>query len=321
VRARVLVYYLPYDNDLDRHADGVLDALERGLPAGDEVAVVALLDRAGDGGLERHTITRAGREVERLGGDRSSDPRMLVELLEHARRALPARRYAVVLAGHGGAEGRWAYDATDPVERWMSLADAAAAVRAFRARPEVVVDLLFMQQCGRAAMPTLSAFAGTADVVMASQTVVGAPNRYYGGMLAHLAVEPDADGETLARLIMNHETPDMYADYVAFRGDALDELPARVNAVLAPLFERPDLVPAGAGGTAAPIITYRYADEVHVDLVQWLDALSRANHADPAPVEELHRWLVEEAVVDRRVSPRHEQLGRHLCGVNIPLHA
>ena len=32
-------------------------------------------------------------------------------------------------------------------------------------------------------------------------------------------------------------------------------------------------------------------------------------------------WLIEEAVVDRRVSPAHEQLGRDLSGVNIPLSA
>lgn len=302
-RAWTLVYHMPYDNDLERAADPILAELERALPPSG-VAVVALVDRRGPGGLERHVIAPEGHAVERLPGDGGADVAELAALLRWVEAHQPAARYGVFLLGHGGPVGRGSYDALPSDAngpRWMETAEAAGAIAELR-RSDGEVELLFLQQCGRGEISTYVSAAPAARVVMASQASIGAPNHYYSGMLGMLGARPEAvDGEALARAVMGHESPRMFVAYTALRASRLPELVGRVNDARAALDALPGAVVAGP----LPPPTYEWEHESTVDLVDHLRRLHVDNGLDVAPVDALERFVAEELRVARRVSPRH----------------
>jgi len=114
--AWTIVYHMPYDNDLSRAAEPILDALELSLES-DRVAVVAQVDGAGPGGMRRYLMTANGRRTEDVTADGSAEPGALEGLLEWAAERAPAERWAVVLPGHGHVVLVSAADALDePVD-------------------------------------------------------------------------------------------------------------------------------------------------------------------------------------------------------------
>jgi hypothetical protein len=300
-REWTLVYYLPYDNDLSIHADPILAELERG--ASDRVAILALVDRPGEGGMERVTMTRGERTTERLETDTSGDPRAVGRLLDRAVNELPAEHYALFVLDHGGKLDEIGLDEHGQ-RRWLSARGAQRELAAWRGRNERRLDALMLQQCGRGSIETYYLLHDEADVVIASQGILGAPNDYYREMLGAIARGQAPDGAALARAVIDAEPPAMFVEYTAVRGPLLDELPPHLDAAIAPLLR----VPPNAEGrdAAASALTLRWAEEQYADLLLFLRALYRAHSLDEAPLDALARFL-ERATVLRRTSPASPQ--------------
>jgi hypothetical protein len=284
-----LIYHLPYDNDLSGAADPILAALARGMQS-DRIAVVAQVDRADDRGIVRHILTR--RAIERVSSpeEDAASARSLADLLSWTDEQLPARRYGIFLLGHAGPPGLSGYDTHSSEEaRWLSMVDAADVIRNFRRTHNV--ELLFLQQCGRATVETLYEANGTARIVMASQGRMGAPNTYYEDVLEFLGNEPMTDGLSLSRTITRNEGESMYVDHVAYRGDKLVDLRQELAALL-------PAQPPVVDPQTRPEPTYEWNGHRYVDLLEWLEI-------DSTRGDELHRfrrWLDSSLMVSRSVS-------------------
>src|SRR6185295_7527933 len=129
----------------------------------------------------------------------------------------------------------------------------AATVTEWRKTLPGGLELLFLQQCGKGAIENFYEMRGSARFVLASETRIGAPNAYYADTLRALCERPSVDGAALAASIVEHESEEMFTQYAAADSAALDEIPARLDALAAPLvglprIERPRVLTSGDGG-------------------------------------------------------------------------
>ncbi|MCW8141659.1 MAG: hypothetical protein KIT58_22370, partial [Planctomycetota bacterium] len=308
----VIAYYMPYDGPLSAQGPVIVDALAQGL-SDPRLAVAVQADLAGPGGAQRYLL-RAGRApedvVERLEDlEESASLTTFRGFLAWVEEALPAPRVAVVLLGFGGRLDQTCHDAFPEPARWLDVLDVGGAVADLRARLRArggEVELLFLQQAARGQLENLQALGPAARVVMASQATLGAPNRYYQRALERLAAAQKADGRDLARFIAEGDAPDMFAAYAALDGAALEALPDRLEAALAPLLARPSLT-LRRDQELARWVTFSVGQgdeaEVFLDGLALLRALAADNDVDPSAVEAFGAWVERELVVVRETSP------------------
>lgn len=308
----VLIYYMSYDNNLDPLAAPILDGLQRGV-AGSGLVVTVLVDDRDRRGLKRYAITGRGTEVERLATDDSSSTATFAAYLDWARNRYPADRYAVVFLDHGGRLDQmclddWPGEGRDAA--WLSARAVADALREFRKALDGVLELLFLQQCGRGSIENLYNFRDTARVVLASQENVGAPNTYYEPTLKWLAAHPASEPAALARQIMASD--EHYSSYVAVAGAALSELPRR----LAPV------VDALAGRTGAQRLpaglqpSFSNQGEQNFDLFEWLESACSASSVPVEPLRQFQAW-VEGALIVALSTDGPKSRGRNLSGLSL----
>lgn len=159
----------------------------------------------------------------------------------------------------------------------------------------LLVLLLFLQQCGRAAIQNLYNFADTAEYILASPLKVDAPNTYYTKTLASVGRDPNITGEILAKNIMRED--EHYILYTLISNNELKRLPEKLAPVLKSFgqkssLKRPDSCP----------FVFEFEDERFYDLMYFLRALNSAN--DDMAGMELSRflnWCQNHLIVSRAV--------------------
>jgi len=315
-RGWVLVYYMSYDNDLECHGPGILEALETGTK-GTDLIVTVLADDTDESGLKRYTISNAGRRKELLNTDDSASEQVLIDYLAWVATHYPAKHYAVVFLDHGGRLDEMCLDerpGKGQKSRWLSARRAGHALREFRKEIGGEFDLLFLQQCGRGSIENLYNFRGTAKAVMASQMNVGAPNTYYESTLKWLAEHQDATGSELARQVM--DTDEHYTQYVCVDGPALEEIPSHLKPVVQVLLGeagRPCKAPDLSG--LAPC--FRFGDETNYDLFQWLERAFRDNNRSTDSLREFERWVRDALIVRTAVPVQQRSRIEEMSGLSL----
>ncbi len=309
----VFVYVMSYDNNLEGCGPIILDGLYEGLQS-ERMAVTVLADFTDTDGLQRHTMRAGERDHEVLQSDNSASEEVLAEYLAWVAESHPAAHYALVFLDHGGDLDQMCLDEQpgDGSDKlWLSAEKVGPVLRDFREDCGGEVDLLFLQQCGRGSVDNLYNFQGTAEYVMASQTTVGAPNTYYSPTLRWLADNRDSDGQAIAERIMTDDQH--YTNYVSVRGDALAELPERLDGLVEELVQVEDLQVSDKlkpcfGG-------WGYGSETNFDLLGWFGALYTDNQLETEGLEAFSSWVQEELVVTHRVQRRAERAARGWCGL------
>ncbi|MEN6575205.1 MAG: clostripain-related cysteine peptidase [Phycisphaerales bacterium] len=315
-REWVLVYYMSYDNDLERHGPGILEALERGTK-GTNLIVTVLADDADQSGLRRYTLSNEGRGRELLGTDDSASEEVLSDYLTWVATHHPAKHYAVVFLDHGGRLDEMCLDERPGRGReghWLSARRAGGALREFRKEIPGEFDLLFLQQCGRGSIENLYNFRGTAKAVMASQMNVGAPNTYYESTLRWLAEHQDATGPQLARQVM--DTDEHYAQYVCVNGPSLEEIPSCLKPVVEALLGTGDS-PGKAPGLSELTPCFQYEGETNYDLFHWLERAFNDNHRSTDSLREFRKWVQDELIVTIAVPLHRRNEITEFCGLSL----
>lgn len=282
----VLLYYIPYDNDLGGFAEPVLEQL-RAATAGSNVEVAALTDLPGPGGV---TLTMfsggVGRPYPDPATEDMADPATFRGFLEQAASLYQARHYAVMVLDHGGDLMHVARD-DHPRPRWLNVRDISAALADFRRAEPGEVELLFLQVCAKGALAPVLAVQDAAATTLVAQTLLGAPNDYYVPAIRALGAHPAWRGPELSAAIAQGS---MYVSLSCVDNAALSRLPAVASAAV------------GAGAVAAPEeriadARYIYGGEAYVDL----GAL--ASGVGTPEASELARWLREELLCGHHVAP------------------
>jgi hypothetical protein len=234
---------MSYDNDLSSYGEVILGDLRKGLSSS-KIAVVVQADFIDSRGTKRIGLYYANGKTHRketiLRSEDSADEAELRKYLKWVRKKWIAKNYCIVFLNHGGRLNHMCKD-NKPFRnlkrnrqfgsgKWLRASEAAKIVADFNQKTDCKVRLLFLQQCGRAAIQNLYSFTDTAEYIMASPLVVGAPNTYYTKTIASVTQDPNITGEVLAETIMQED--EHYTLYTLINNRELKRLPEKLAPVL-----------------------------------------------------------------------------------------
>jgi hypothetical protein len=280
----VFVYYMSYDNDLSGCGETILSDLAKGI-TNSKVAVVTQADFIDGKGMKRITLYRAFGKLKRkeipLQREDSAEPIELKKYLAWVQEKWEAENYCIIFLNHGGTLNKMCRDDkpfTDPNEnklfasgKWLPATEVAEIVADFNHNVGGKVRLLFLQQCGRAAIQNLYNFTDTAEYIMASPVKVGAPNTYYTKLLKSAADESNITGTSIAKMIMQEDKH--YKLYTLIDNNELKKLPERLSPVLDSFTKNTSLK---SPQTCTAI--FEFEGENFYDLKSYFQALSSANN-------------------------------------------
>jgi hypothetical protein len=319
----VFIYYMSYDNDLSPYGKVILRDLRKGV-ANSNIAVTVQTDFADGRGMKRIALFQK-REIPLqkeiiLRSEDSADDVQLRKYLEWVRKNWNADNYCVVFLNHGGTLDHMCQDQKpfrDPGRnrqfasgKWLSASKAAGVLGSFNQKVDNKVRLLFLQQCGRAAIQNLYSFVDCAEYIMASPVVVGAPNTYYTKTLASVAQDPDVTGRTLAETIVRED--EHYTMYTLIDNEQLRKLPDKLTPIV------------DSFGTASPLnrpqscsSVFEFAGEKFYDLKSYFRALSAVNNdIAGGELDSFFSWC-ENSLIASKAFRESEQAESSYCGLSI----
>jgi hypothetical protein len=306
-----VAYFMSYDNNLEGCGQPIIEMIRQGVASEKTVAAVQADFTDGDG-MHRYTITSKNMVEEKVDSEDSADEDRAIEYLEWFVKTFPCKKYVVTFLNHGGAIDAMCYD-EKPGKKgqdWMSGRVLGAKMRAFKEKLGGKWELFFLQQCGRGSMENLYSFRGTADFIMSSPVPVGAPNTYYTALHKWLAENPNATGDAVAEKIATEDQD--YTIYTCLRTKALDDLPKKLDAALAPFISKDKVTPAGKLQVIHPV-----GEPIH-DARVWFDRLSSQNAgAGKDAIDAFFTWTTKDLFTLVKVRARPRPGAAPLCGLSI----
>lgn len=283
----VVLYWMPYDNDLSRYGEPILEMLTRGTRNSD-VAVVVQSDYWGDAKMRRRQLMNGTIDEIEIAGEDSSDISAFSTYLDWANQTFEAEHWAVIVVGHGGEINEVSPDdhkVTQQARTWMRVDQFANAVSNFNRATNGKVELLFFQNCYKATLEVVYEARNCARYTLASQLMLGAPNYYYEGFLDRLK-SPAVNGREAAIAIMNSERIDMYHTLTLVDNQAVKQIPEKLSRLLQPILS--DRLPAIR---QSEIPTYYYLGEQHCDALVLLSYLSKISDRGQTEFSEFAHFL------------------------------
>ena len=280
----VFVYYMSYDNDFNPFGKVILSDLTKGI-VNSKVAVVVQADFIDNKGMKRIALYQANGKPRRkeivLKSEDSADENELRKYLNWVRKEWNAKNYCIVFLDHGGTLNHMCLD-RKPFRnhsknkrfvsgKWLRAAEAGEIVAKFNQNINGKVRLLFLQQCGRAAVQNLYNFVDTAEYILASPLKVDAPNTYYTKTLSTVARDPNITGKILAETVMQED--EHYTLYTLISNKELKRLPEKLTPVLKSFGQKSSL----NRPNSCPSL-FEFESERFYDLMYYLQALNSANN-------------------------------------------
>ncbi len=264
----VVLYWMPYDNDLMRFGEPIIRMLAEGTRKSDAIVAVQS-DYYGDPRMRRRTLINGTIQELDVAGNDSSDSLALTEYLDWAFQTFDAEHWAVIIVGHGGRINEVSPDdrtSSQKFRTWMRVDRFASEVSRLNQLTNGKVELLFFQNCNKATLEVFYEARHCARYTLASQLLLGTPNYYYEGFLERLK-EPSVRGREAAIAIMQSERTDMYYTLTLVDNQAVAQIPEWLSPIVERLsyqnfaeFDRSNL----------PIVDY--ADEQYCDLLAFLNS-------------------------------------------------
>ncbi|MEO1591338.1 MAG: clostripain-related cysteine peptidase, partial [Cyanobacteria bacterium J06632_22] len=209
----ILLYWMPYDNDLSRYAQEILTVLAEGVVS-DQVLVLVQADTTDQRTMTRYVISRQGGQTQALTDTNSASPTVFADFLHWAASQYVAHQWMLSVVGHGGRLMQLSPDDGEGTERqWLDIRAMRDAIATFNHQTGQPLDLFFFQNCNKATLAACQTLAPVARYTLASQDLLGAPNRYYLPLLRWLGRTGMVTGRRLAHRIRAYETDDMYLSY------------------------------------------------------------------------------------------------------------
>ncbi len=305
----LMIYYIPYDNNLDEYTDSILYELEAGVGANTMIAV--FIDRYNhlDSGLndnyygtKRILLSKNFKKELNDTNELSANTETFNSFLKWATQSCSFNKYAITLLDHGVGVDKLAADEY-PYEKFLRIDSVAIVIEknalAIGKKPE----LIFLQLCSRATAEFLYQLKDCSIYTLCSQTPITAPNAYYRNTMEALSIQQIITGEELARLITEKERPDMYNSYTLVNNSNFGKWAQLLNQFLKNIANRPIL------------INHTTVERVYDSGFDFLDFNSLINSIQFAPFQEtnqskteLLRFTNDSLIVFHRISPASDKM-------------
>ncbi len=215
----LVIYVMPYDNDLSVHEAYIEGELQKYHGATEVAIIKALPDRT----VLECSLRSASDSLFWTIDQTSITKEALTSFLLKTASWSKADQSAVFFLDHGGNENQLGVD-LQPKERWLGVSEAASACKVFSNRSAAKLELIYLQVCSKAHLDALYEFGRCTPFILASAFPLGAPNHYYQGMFADLNAGNIHSGEELAGSILLNERADMFLSLSLFDTEALHSL-------------------------------------------------------------------------------------------------
>lgn len=270
----IFLYWMPYDNNLSRFGNPILQMLTKGVQ-NENILVVVESDFSGAKQLSRNVITKGNIDTQKLETANSADEKVFAEYLSWAKSKFEAKKWAIVFLGHGGCLDEISPDknpepGTDLETKWMNIKKLSDVIANFNREVDNRVELVFLQNCNKGTIEAHYTFRDAAKYTLSSQILLGAPNYYYEPVFQFLGRHPEVNGGQLAEKIMEFEPRNMYYSYTVTNNDAVGKLSAKIN----PLID--SILSADIKSISkSKFKTYSYIDEQFVDVVSFFKTITK----------------------------------------------
>lgn len=291
----LLIYYVPYDNNLSKHADTIISQLGIAKEL-ENVNVVLQVDRADSSGMERIRIADGKITRENITDELSTSRKSFQEYLLWIDSQFEFEKSALFLLDHGGAPDEIGQDLT-PDSTFLITTDIRKALKKFNRKQKKPLDLIYLQMCSRASIEILYEFRELTDYILASQHNVGAPNYYYKETLQILNDSTKVSGDRLANWITKFEAPEMYHSLTCFDIHMFPSVRNSFVKYLNEVEKRDNL----AFHHAPESITY--AGDRYWDLKSFLYEVNSTTPEETNAREVLNKSIHENFIVFHEVSP------------------
>ena len=231
----VILYWMPYDNNLSSFVTPILQMLKKGVNS-ENILVVVQSDFSGEKQLSRHIISKGKINIQKLDTANSGSEEVFAEYIEWAKSQYKAKKWAIVFLGHGGRLDEISPDENPTLgkkleTKWMNIQKLSNIIADFNREVNNSVELLFFQNCNKGTIEAHYTVRNTAKYTLSSQLTLGAPNYYYESMLEFLGHHPEINGGQLAEKIIEFERSDMYYSYIT-NNRAVRQLPEKINSLI-----------------------------------------------------------------------------------------
>jgi hypothetical protein len=138
--------------------------------------------------------------------------------------------------GHGGGAMQFCPEETvsgGTALRWMDVAEAAAELARFNSSLAGRLGLIFLQNCCKATLPAFWPFRHLDCCLVASPTIIAAPNSYYASLIHHVSTCPAPTPASAASVICHNEQPEDFAVLSVFHTSQLQPFSLALNALAA----------------------------------------------------------------------------------------
>ncbi|EGJ32115.1 hypothetical protein LYNGBM3L_29840 [Moorena producens 3L] len=318
----VVLYWMPYDNDLVRFGEPIVEMLTRGTK-NSEIAVVVQSDYWGEPKMRRRQLVNGITNEIDVAGENSSDVSAFSAYLDWANQTFEAESWAVIVVGHGGKINEISPDdhkTTGQTRTWMRVDQFANAVSKFNQATNGRVELLFFQNCNKATLEVVYEVRNCARYTLASQLTLGAPNYYYESFLNHLK-KPSVGGREAAIAIMDSERADMYHTLTLVDNQAVEGIPDKLSRLLQPILN--SRLPAIRD---SELPTYHYFGEQHCDALVLLGHLFRSSSQRQNEFTEFADFLRSSVITSYKTGgeffggrPPSNTNSKELCGLSLYL--
>ncbi|GGA17509.1 clostripain-related cysteine peptidase [Okeania sp. KiyG1] len=318
----VVLYWMPYDNDLVRFGEPIIKMLTRGTQ-NSEVAVVVQSDYWGDKKMRRRLLVKGTTKEINIQGEDSSDVSAFSAYLDWAKENFEAKNWAIIIVGHGGRINEVSPDdhrATNQTRTWMRVDQLTNVLSNFNQGVNGRVELLFWQNCNKATLEVMYQARNCAKYTLASQLLLGAPNYYYEGFLNRLQ-EPSVGGREAAIAIMDSERADMYHTLTLVDNEEVKLIPEKLSRLLRLILNNNLL-----SVRQSELSTFRYFGEQCCDALVFLGYLSSLNKKGYLEFTEFANFLRHRVITFHKIGGEFYGTSRHnntklegLCGLSLYL--
>ena len=277
----ILLYWMPYDNNLSRFGQPILQMLTQGVQS-DNILVLVESDFWGASNLSRTVITKDKVDVQ----------------------------------GHGGSLDQVSPDNHSGLgtqTQWMNIYKIRNVVQQFNQDINNRVELFFFQNCNKGTLEAHYTLQDVSEYTLSSQKLLGAPNYYYESLLNFLSYHPEVNGGQLAEKIIQFERSDMYNSYTVTNNRTIRELPAKLN----PLLE--EIIAAKIKAIPTnQLKTYSYMGERYVDFVYFLQTLSQQTASAQKHYDELVKFLQNSMIHKFQQNSNNSEIDFYGLGLFLP---
>jgi hypothetical protein len=310
----ILLYWMPYDNDLSRFGQPIIEMLSKGVQS-DKVLVLVQSDLSNAKQLSRNIITKGNINVQYLETADSSSENVLNDYLSWALSQFQAKRWVIVFLGHGGSLMKISPDdnpnsssSSSSEAKWMELPRISEVLSKFNQAVNDRLELLFFQNCNRGNIEVHYTFQNIAKYTLSSQIILGAPNYYYESLLNHLSYYPNLDGGQIAKKIMDFEPADMYHSLTLTKNHYFHQLSEKLNPVIDSILRantdavkiqiNSALFPKKSNSEKSLIEIYRSGGETFVDLANFILEITILSGADVTACNRFLNFL-KKSLIER----------------------